>query len=131
MYNFDNYSHKYKTRRILDLDKILLMFEVACNETGILEHGDGTVLDVDHCHSSRLLMKGINQVTTPFVSEVRHFHKGQVLMIDICEDGMGVGIETTVLQHCWHVSRCHHDERSLQRLSCSHCSDSFFIARYI
>ena len=24
MYNFDNYSHEYKTRRILDLDKILL-----------------------------------------------------------------------------------------------------------
>ena len=25
MYNFDNYSNEYKTRRILDLDKILLM----------------------------------------------------------------------------------------------------------
>ena len=24
MYNFDNYSHEYKTRRILDLDKILI-----------------------------------------------------------------------------------------------------------
>ena len=24
MYNIDNYSHDYKTRRILDLDKILL-----------------------------------------------------------------------------------------------------------
>ena len=24
MYNFDNYSHEYKTRRILDLDTILL-----------------------------------------------------------------------------------------------------------
>ena len=27
MHNFDNYSHEYKTRRILDLDKILLFLE--------------------------------------------------------------------------------------------------------
>ena len=106
----------------------LSMFEVVCNEAGILEHGNGIVLNVDHHHSSRLIMKGIDQVITPFVSEVRHFHKGQVLIIDIGEDGMGVGVETTVLQHCCHVSRCCHDERSLQRLSCSCCSDSFLIS---
>ena len=44
----------------------LSTFEVECNEAGILEHGDGTVLDVDHHRSSRLLSKGINEVITPF-----------------------------------------------------------------